>query len=468
MSSSVVLRALIATTDITEDSEIRSRFEENDEIMGGLFSLKKLSSALMVSVSTVSMPDAPAVVEPAETTLISPRTTKEHIEGDHNILHLENYQWRMPDGLLNDREEYSNQTGVKRDLLDWEAHNDCLDFFTHRQSSIDLSVKGISLLKCTGVRHKRSQNSTYKLQLATFISPKKEALNFTTVMFHHAKNIGLSLWIECWDINSEPLPRWVESIWPRVAVFDMDSTLIQEETIDSLAKATDKQRDVQEITTAAMEGRLPFRESLSRRMACFKGLHWPTVLRSFVPTPTKGAHQLVKELKRAGVVSTALVSGGFLPWAIPLAESLGLDFAVANQFGVDNDKMTGKLKVGSIVVDDLQKATVLDNLVALHNNPNENKDSVDDSTVGNVYSLAVGDGGNDKLMVEKAYPFGVAFNAKQVLRDACFFHVNEYDLALIPVMIEASFPPKFCAKHNQRLEMQISPVSSERDITPSI
>lgn len=122
-----------------------------------------------------------------------------------------------------------------------------------------------------------------------------------------------------------------------------------------------------------------------------------------------------------------MVSGGFLTWAAPLARDLGIDYAIANQFGVDKQgKMSGKLMKGSIVIDDEQKARILAHLTK--------KPSISDLPA---YALAVGDGGNDKKMIIKANPFGdnklllttftsgVAFNGKEVLREVTNFQINE-------------------------------------------
>src|SRR5262249_21224604 len=87
----------------------------------------------------------------------------------------------------------------------------------------------------------------------------------------------------------------------RLAVFDMDSTLIREEVIDELARHAGVVDKVASITERAMNGEIDFKESLRQRVALLKGT--PTLVLEQVRqkiTFTEGAHTLCKALRRLG------------------------------------------------------------------------------------------------------------------------------------------------------------------------
>ena len=116
-----------------------------------------------------------------------------------------------------------------------------------------------------------------------------------------------------------------------VAVFDLDSTLIQQEIIDELADTIGKKIDVAAITERAMRGELDFEASLRARVKLLEGVKadvWDT-LKTRIRF-AEGARQLCRALKRMGT-KMAVYSGGFQPIADWVKEELGLDEAVANQ-----------------------------------------------------------------------------------------------------------------------------------------
>ena len=116
----------------------------------------------------------------------------------------------------------------------------------------------------------------------------------------------------------------------RLAVFDMDSTLINEEVIDELARSIGITAAVSAITSRAMNGEIEFAESLRQRLALLKGVKadvWEGLKASI--TIAAGASELIDELRGQGVI-TAVVSGGFAPMAEWLKEQLSLDHAYAN------------------------------------------------------------------------------------------------------------------------------------------
>jgi phosphoserine phosphatase len=187
----------------------------------------------------------------------------------------------------------------------------------------------------------------------------------------------------------------------RLVVFDVDSTLIQGEVIEMLAERAGCADEVRAVTESAMRGELDFTESLERRVALLAGLDESAlddVAQSIALMP--GARTTIRTLKRLGF-RCGVVSGGFSKIIDPLAEELGLDFAVANELEVVDGKVTGRV-LGD-VVDRAGKASAL-------------RDAAKRFDVPLAQCVAIGDGANDIDMLSAA-GLGVAFNAKPALRE---------------------------------------------------
>ena len=188
----------------------------------------------------------------------------------------------------------------------------------------------------------------------------------------------------------------------RLVVFDMDSTLIRIEVIDELARAHGVYDEVAAITATAMAGGMPYEESLKLRVARLAGLSVTVVQRLVADLPlTDGAEDLLRVLRALGF-KTAVISGGFSVAADALRLRLGLDYAYSNVLEVKDGKLTGR--VIEPIVGPQRKADLLDALAQREGIPLEQ-------------TIAVGDGANDLLMLEKA-GLGIAFHAKAKLRDA--------------------------------------------------
>jgi len=188
----------------------------------------------------------------------------------------------------------------------------------------------------------------------------------------------------------------------RMVVMDMDSTLIRIEVIDELARAAGVGEKVSKITERAMQGEMDYDESLRQRVALLAGLDVKVLDQIANDLPlTEGAETLIRVLKRLGY-RTAVISGGFSRAADALKRRLGIDYAFSNNLEVADGKLTGKV-VGPIV-NAVRKAELLE-LIAQH----------EGVLLDQV--IAVGDGANDALMLEKA-GLGIAFRAKPKLREA--------------------------------------------------
>jgi phosphoserine phosphatase len=188
----------------------------------------------------------------------------------------------------------------------------------------------------------------------------------------------------------------------RLVVMDMDSTLIQNEVIDELARANDVFAEVSAITHQAMSEGLDFGESLKQRVALLEGLsvsRLEQVVAELKLTP--GAEDLVRVLKSLGY-QMGIISGGFEQAANHFRDKLGLDFAYANRLEIEDGKLSGR--VLAPVVDANRKADLLDIIAQSKQIPLEQV-------------IAIGDGANDALMLAKA-GLGIAFHAKPILKQA--------------------------------------------------
>lgn len=183
----------------------------------------------------------------------------------------------------------------------------------------------------------------------------------------------------------------------RLICFDMDSTLIQTECIDELAKRAAVGDKVSEITARAMRGEIDFKESFKERVALLKGLDASVMkdIAEHMPI-TEGTDRLMSVLKTCGY-KIAILSGGFTYFGEYLQKKFGVDYVYANELEIDeNGKLTGNY-LGDIV-DGHRKAELLKLIAQVEK-------------VNLAQTIAVGDGVNDLPMISEA-GLGIAFHAK--------------------------------------------------------
>ncbi len=194
----------------------------------------------------------------------------------------------------------------------------------------------------------------------------------------------------------------------KLACFDMDSTLIEQEVIVELAKTAGIGEQVEAITEAAMRGEMDFDESFAQRVALLKGI--PTSVLDDICsrlTLSTGARTTISALKALGY-HTVLVSGGFTYFARYIAEQLGIDEVHANALDIDDGEVTGHVQLP--IINGAKKAAIAEHTAE--------RLGIDMSQV-----VCVGDGANDLPMMALA-DLGVAFNAKPIVQARADAAVN--------------------------------------------
>jgi phosphoserine phosphatase len=200
------------------------------------------------------------------------------------------------------------------------------------------------------------------------------------------------------DVIVQPEPTFKKR--KKVIVFDMDSTIVDGEIIDEMAKLAGVGKKVAAITEKGMRGKIDYVQSLSTRVSLLEGLS----IKSLEPLAktlklTKGSEELISALKEMGF-KIGLISGGFSYFTDILKRRLGFDYAYGNELEVKNGRLTGRIK--GRIVDAQRKAQIMDEICL--------REGITRDEV-----VAVGDGSNDRIMVANA-GLGIAFNAKEMLK----------------------------------------------------
>jgi len=208
----------------------------------------------------------------------------------------------------------------------------------------------------------------------------------------------------------------------KLLVCDMDSTIVQSETLDELASLAGIGAQVSEITTKAMRGEIDFGTALDERVSLLAGMSADLLQQVADSTQlNRGAETLIKSAKAHGV-RTVLVSGGFDPIVKVIADKLGFDRYVCNKMMVVNGVITGK--VDKPVVDAAMKLAVLN-------------DECDHLKIDPIQACSIGDGANDLPMIQAA-GLGISYYAKPILKNATPYQINKTDLESVLYMLGIS------------------------------
>ena len=227
-----------------------------------------------------------------------------------------------------------------------------------------------------------------------------------TVAYNNAQNAVVSDHLDVVDCHILSVGHMLRT--HKLACFDMDSTLIEQEVIVELAKTAGIGEQVETITEAAMRGEMDFDESFAQRVALLQGI--PTSVLDEICsrlTLSTGARATISALKALGY-HTVLVSGGFTYFARYIAEQLGIDEVHANPLDIEEGEVTGHIQLP--IVNGAKKATIVAHTA---------------ERLGITMSqvVCIGDGANDLPMMALA-DLGVAFNAKPIVQARADAAVN--------------------------------------------
>lgn len=349
--------------------------------------------------------DAPRLVATIFYNSSSPRHP--HIHPDHSPFAKSSVQLPVPtiatgSAPTTDLSDYPLEPPVpESEPLDhlYGAHisQTCLTYFLSYLDSLLVHNPPSSRRLLSSHRCLAPDSERPRIMEVTFSPPPNpEYLSFSDLCKHES----IYNFEREWNCEVVLQPDTIFRRYKRLCVFDMDSTLIEQEVIDEIAAYVGVQKQVSEITARAMNGELDFAASLKARVALLKGVPSDVFERLKLKiTITPGAIELCKVLKRLGFTLVVL-SGGFQPLADWLAGQLGLDHAFANHLISDPEMkiLTGELDPAYPIVDGVHKRNLL---LSLANGKGIPLHQV----------MAVGDGANDIPMLQTA-GLGVAWKAK--------------------------------------------------------
>ena len=265
-----------------------------------------------------------------------------------------------------------------------------------------LLEKGITILKSRNLA--KREIDCIEISLATDASFSPASLREIDASL--GKTFGIDLVVQ--DADAYTLPK-------RLVVMDLDSTLVQAEGIDELAKEAGVGEKVAQITQRAMNGELIFSDALRERVRLLKGLPVEALQKVYeriVFTP--GAIEFVSTLKKKNC-KTAILSGGFDYFADRYKEMLKIDYAFSNRLEIKDNRLTGE--IFGEVVDGQKKAFLMEEIARA--------EGIELNSV-----VAIGDGANDLPMMKKA-GMGIAFNAKPAVRAAAPHTITQTSLTCI-------------------------------------
>jgi phosphoserine phosphatase len=221
-------------------------------------------------------------------------------------------------------------------------------------------------------------------------------------------------------------PEWAYQKRKKLIVFDMDSTIVDAELVDELAKKAGVGHKVRELTARGMRGEIGFKESLRERVGHLKGLP-VEALDSIVNTLklTPGTRELISTLKEMGF-KVALISGGFTYFTDALKTRLGFDYAFGNELEIQDGVLTGRVR--GPIIDAAAKAAMVEDVCRLEGVTQEEV-------------VAVGDGSNDQIMVANA-GLGIGFNAKEILKKAADGSISKDHLKGVLYCMGIAYPEK--------------------------
>lgn len=295
--------------------------------------------------------------------------------------------------LSNDALTIAEQSPLTEQNIDLVVFDDLtMENLLALQASSNINIHALTAI------NNRNQQTSYRFKVSCpdFISARKAIADLAL-----AKGIEAALIIDAPTLNQ-----------PGLLVMDMDSTTIEIECIDEIAKLAGVGEQVSAVTELAMQGKLDFAQSLHQRVATLNEAPEQILADVAKDIPLMaGLETLIAELKKHHW-RIAIASGGFTYFADHLKNLLELDAVFANQLEIIDGKLTGK--VLGAVVDAQAKADSLTQLAKTYN-------------IDKQQTVAMGDGANDLVMMAAA-GFGVAFHAKPIVLAQADSSINQQGL----------------------------------------
>lgn len=230
------------------------------------------------------------------------------------------------------------------------------------------------------------------MEIAVDASDLSDVRKFRNLLYDYATGAGLDVSLRKNNIFQKPT---------RVVVFDCDSTIIQAEVIDELAKVAGVGDAVKRMTTRAMNGEMDFTQAVKARVRLLKGLkvaQLDMLTRTIKLTP--GTEELVTALHAMGY-KVGVISGGFSFFTDYLKKHLKLDYVYANDLVIADGIVTGEIQ--GEIVDAERKGEIIKEIAAAEGiSPDQ--------------IVAVGDGANDRFMLQNA-GLAIAFSPKEILKE---------------------------------------------------
>jgi phosphoserine phosphatase len=262
------------------------------------------------------------------------------------------------------------------------------------RSGIVASVSGLCAEKSINIEAIKmiARGEYIAMELSVDCSDLNEIQEFRRSLYDFSAQSGLDVSLRKNDIFQKP---------SRVVVFDCDSTIIQAEVIDELAKVAGVDSAVKKMTAQAMNGQLDFTQAIKRRVKLLKGLRieqLEMLTKTIKLTP--GAEELISALHSMGH-KVGVISGGFTFFTDYLKDRLKLDYVYANELVIEDGIVTGKIK--GDIIDAVRKGDIIKEIAA--------KECISVDQI-----VAVGDGANDRFMLQNA-GLAIGFSPKEILKE---------------------------------------------------